>query len=1050
MEHIQLISPFGRTSDGRDYNFVSNGGRNRWNIPKPKIGEFYASYCDHLAETMDEYEQPDPSPDNRNLAICSIMERAMPEMPIVIDMTLRFSKDPEDPYDSEFVKEVVSHMQHCIYEKYNLDEYDDDPGNLLICVITEPKKGYMTVEGKNRYYTYPVRFYFPFCKVEARTIDGLLESLSNQLRSRNVLGVLGQAPIGDWDSILKAYINTPLPLYGSSERAEQPPFYLEAIYPDLTDHINSDDSMSSVVSLTVGDVFDMNEHTLVLTNQVQDHVYSDLDDDELLPFFLSINFTPSTIPMREHDTPAATPIQRGSIADYGNRHYKSDKEMSVELLNLISPDRYLNKYRWIDIGKAIHTSFKGSAEGLSYWITNTDRAIARVRHTIPHLQPSVQEACSEAYYDFPEPTNVTVRTLAWFAREDNEESYKTWHNAWALPFRQESLNMSHDTLAKALYCELWLDHACHVQGKTRTVYTYENNRWVKVEDGYSIRMRISDDFKNAYEFERAELGEQIARTSDVREKARMEETHGVLSKIIKMLGNRGVRNQILGDVLDRLTIRSFAGLLDKNGSLTGHPNGVTEVDIDDAYIDFRRGKPEDYLSKTTAAKYDVNMSWEHKRVQDFMEWMKEMFIDNDTRHFVMKLFASGYVAGNYDKIGPFFTGDFNNGKSTLSNFIIRAWGAYAVKFPTTGITRGYSDSGSPNPAMVRISGPRWGLADEPDAKEKFHSGPFKRVFGNDDFYNRGLYSDGGDLENTCTVTVWANRIPPFPDADAACRIRFCCIPCLTTYVKEGAPESREEQFAQRIMPMRKSFQTSVNRLTSAALWVWHQYFPIWCKESLDYRPPEIEAATTAYWEENDIYLMYKSDRIEVTGSTDDSVNVTQVYKDFEVWFNMFNKGDQVPPRPTVRYHLIQHWGKLQGGKWYGIKIKDTIEDVEFTALSNTGSSIPGNAPSNIPSTIKASKSNKKVPRVNPELMSKINMNPAVTEGPPSDIGNDPVLSTMPAIPQKPISASRVELVGGKLVNKIINNDDEDIHLSTLSHSHGIHNLLGDNSVIDAI
>ena len=67
--------------------------------------------------------------------------------------------------------------------------------------------------------------------------------------------------------------------------------------------------------------------------------------------------------------------------------------------------------------------------------------------------------------------------------------------------------------------------------------------------------------------------------------------------------------------------------------------------------------------------------------------------------------------------------------------------------------------------------------------------------------------------------------------------------------------------------------------------------------------------------------MYTTDRIE-KADPHECLTVTQVYKDFEVWFNMYNKGENVPPRSDARYHLIQHWGRVANNTWFGIKFRE--------------------------------------------------------------------------------------------------------------------------------
>lgn len=923
MDINSILKQYGRSVNTSHYTFSIYNTNQRWFIPTNNLGNFFKDYCEYIKDVV--VEENDSKPNNQ-LAIGGLLEKRSTDMPIVLEINLKYEEEPSIAYDELFVRKIISIIQNAILIKYSLTDYSD-PDLLLSCIYTETQQPVIIAEKKKKNYIYQIRLYFPFMRVEVKSIEDLRKEVVTLLRQKNVLRLLDCTPIGDWDLIIRAFTNNQIPLYGCSEKPEYPPCIFNSAFGNISDWMNDDEALEDCTTIELEDIFDFEDHALISTNVVDESIFEELDKSELLPFFLSISARAQTIQCRSEIGSVGTPVQLVSITDFSSRHYKTEPEMCVELLEIISIDRFVHKKRWIEIGKAIHNSFRGTDSGLTVWIDITERALRNVKAKISYLEDrSIHDACYDEYNEFTWPGQITHRTLAWFASEDNKEQYSIWHRNWSRPYRQDCYNLSHDALAKALHCELWLTHACHVRGKTRTVYEFSQHRWHKAEDGYTIRMEISDNFKHQFELDRSDIAFQMTQTNDETEKKRLQDQHDIVNKLIKLLGNRPFKNSVLSEVLDRLTIPNFESYLDKNGELTGHPNGVSEVDIDLATIEFRPGKPEDYITKTTAAKLDMTLNWDSPKVKEYLQWMSEMFMDEDTTHFVHKLWASGFVAGNFDKIGPMFSGDKNNGKTTLSNFIMRTWGCYAVKFPTTGITKGYSDSGSANPAMVRVSGPRWGLADEPDAREKFHAGPFKRIFSPDDFYSRGLYSEGGDLQNTCTVTVWANKIPPFPDADDACRIRLCCIPCLTTYVKEGAPETREEQLAKRILPMKKTFQTSVNKLKNAALWVHFKYFPIWCRESLDKWPAEIKNATAEYWADNDVYQMYISDRIDTDANENDFVTVTQLYKDFELWFNMYNKGETVPDRPTVKYHMTQHTTKTIDNKWYGIKLKDDVKE----------------------------------------------------------------------------------------------------------------------------
>lgn len=968
MDSIQnTLREYGNATVRSQFNF-STITSERFTMSTMKKGEFFRSYSEALREAIDDYEQPEiPAKGETlltSLAIGGILEKPVGDsVPMVFDFVLRFKDMPDEAYSLLFTNKIIAIIQGVLrtrYDMYDLEEADSH----LRCVVTETQGAFLVPSAtpKTKVIGYQFRLYFPLFRVPLKTADLTRGEVIDQLRKQNVLRLLEQSPIGDWDSIVRVFVDQPMPLYGSSENAAYPPCLFTYAVDDISELIDDDTALEDVevISNKDSDLFDINDFSLIATKTIDAGLFDEFHDVEILPVFLSHSFTSKVIrPMVQESTSISTPHQHISVTDMGSKHYKTETEMAMELLEMIAPERFANKLRWTEIGKALHNTFKASDRGCMLWKAATRLAYKRMKTRgflasllemengddgTTSMDELIEMECEADYAEFMYPGIITVKTLAWFACEDNAEAYEVWHRNWSCPYRQDCYDLTHYSLCKALYCDLWLNYAVSSHGRVKTVYEFSQHQWRKVDDGYTIRLEMSERFRNQFIRDRSEICEKIAMTNDEAEKKRLEEQNKIVNKIIVNLRNRPFKVSLLAEVIDTLTIAEFDSLLDKNGNLTGHPNGITEVDTIEHTINFRSGKPEDYMSRATAAKMDLTMTWDHPRVKEYLKWMNEMFVDKQTCNFVLRLFASGFVAGNADKIAPFFTGDKNNGKSTLSNFLLKTWGKYAVKFPTTGLTKGYGDSGAANPAMVRISGPRWGLADEPDSKEKFCAGPFKRVFGNDTFYDRGLYSEGGDMESTCTVTVWSNKIPSFPNADDACIIRFCCIPCKTTYVKASeAPETYEDQMKERIFPMNKTFQRTVDRLKTAALWVSYQLFPEWSRETLCVWPPEVVEATNEYWQENDMYSMFIADRLDTeTASDTDFITVTQMYKEFEIWFMMFNKSSgELPSRSEVKYHMVQHLSKTTNNKWMKVQFLPPME----------GAPGKGDTPTNRPATI---------------------------------------------------------------------------------------------------
>lgn len=943
MESIQLLRTYGnQVKSGNEYNFTSLfKNKTNWYVGNGELGEFFAQYCETLQDAIENnindeqniLEDSDDGiehKDKTSRAIYGIVQKATPNIPIVVDFNMKFDSLPEEPYSEEFIFEALRIIQSTIDDLYSIDRSDEEAMSLL-CAVSEwtipavISRG--TIHNSKKRYMYRLRFHFPFIRVSAKSLTKLRKMLISEIRS-NPPRFTRSHPIGDWGEILKVFTTEGIPLFGSSEKKEYPPLSHVGIYDDIIDM----DTSGEIDSIPIGEVFDVSQHSWGQTQLVDSEIFDNLDKTELLPYFLSNEYILRTTAERDMVVVESDYEEEGAAYEYnkGNNtsREKSQFDIATELIDLVSHKRFTKRITWMDIGRALHNASGGSDEGLFMWTSYTQRALKHCKGKTPDfLEGDVSDLCAEEYDSFDIEGPITVKTLAWYAMEDSPKKYKVWHDNWSGPYRERALDLTDSSIAKALYCHIWLTFCC-TDMRSREFWNFRNHNWKLNPCGYKIRLYISNEFRRTFEDDRTKLSQQASRSNDESFKRRATDTIDILNKLIKKLGMVASKNNFMTELMSLLFVERFNEFRDDNGNLTGCPNGTFEVDYDNRTIDFRNGKPEDYLTKQLGVRYDDRLSLEHPKVVELMEYLKKWQTQKETLHWNLKMWGSFLIEGNLDKKLPFYLGDKNNSKSTIVKLLMKTLGSYGVKFPTTGLTRGYSDSGAANPAWVRLSGPRGAFGDEPSPKEKLKPETSKLVSGNDPFYARGLFKDGGDLKATATVVTSANRIPQFENPDDACYERLVAVPCGSTWLpKDRLPKDKKECEEKRLFPMDKDFVNRVAKFGPAMLWLMVHYFPTWCEEGLEVLPPEIKEATDAYWAENDIYLIYTTDRI-VQSDENDSITVSQLFQDFEVWFEKYNRNNECPDRPTVKYHFGLRWGKPKDDTWWGVSFKDSDEDSE--------------------------------------------------------------------------------------------------------------------------
>ena len=102
--------------------------------------------------------------------------------------------------------------------------------------------------------------------------------------------------------------------------------------------------------------------------------------------------------------------------------------MCLDLLELLSEKRFTVESYFLDIGKALYKATEGEDLGLIEWKKIVDRKKLKFDN----------EFCDSKWIGF-DNEEVTVKTLAWYAKEDRPEDYYQWHGRWCRPKMGEAI-----------------------------------------------------------------------------------------------------------------------------------------------------------------------------------------------------------------------------------------------------------------------------------------------------------------------------------------------------------------------------------------------------------------------------------------------------------------------------------------------------------------------------------------------------------------------------------------------------------------------------------
>jgi hypothetical protein len=498
------------------------------------------------------------------------------------------------------------------------------------------------------------------------------------------------ADIGYEDSsvvIDKACCTVPWLLYGSRKAEDMDPYKVTKVFTSEGTEETLEDAFKDYL------IYDMKEKVIPINHDVK----------RFLPRILSI--IPYGRLTQELKNGLISPL-KGKIQEQKTKNKKPLKvsveealKISERLLPMLADFRCEERNEWITIGWILYNIGDASPEALEQWMEFSSRC-----------EEKYDEANCIYEWERMVKKDLTLGTLKHFASIDSPQLYKVFKNEQAEHFVKESLNGSHNDIAKVLFSEYGTEFVCaSIAGKTW--YQFKDHKWEEIEEGVFLREKISEDIVNKYNDMGSELFTKLATVKDKGEDAMFNARLKQVQKIISNLKSSPYKNNIMKEAMEVFYDRRFKQKLDQNPYIIGFSNGVYDLKLNE----FRSGRPEDFINKTIPIEYkEYNESDEV--VQNVIEFLTKVFPDETIRTYFLDTYSDVFVGGNKQKKVYMWTGEGDNAKSITQKFFELMLGELAIKFNTQYFTGKKVASGSANPELSRAAPPvRHATMEEPDA-----------------------------------------------------------------------------------------------------------------------------------------------------------------------------------------------------------------------------------------------------------------------------------------------------------------------------------------------
>lgn len=531
----------------------------------------------------------------------------------------------------------------------------------------------------------------------------------------------------------------------------------------------------------------------------------------------------------------------------------SDKEIIRKYLDILDPDRFTDRNKWLNVGYILHSIDKDASDLWHYFSSKWENY--------------TEQDCDIAWDSFQNSEYIyTIHNLIHLAKVDNPDDYMELSGE--IPSHDIKYLRPFDNIISKLIYRLYGEKFVCSNPEKNEWYYFNSIRWVKENKSFNLRKLMINDVFTKVENYRRQL---------IREGA-SEELIKNYHNILKLLGS--------GHKLNCLELEfynsNFYKIIDQNKSLIGFENGIYDLVL----MEFRKGTSSDYVSMSTGYEY-IHYSSNHPFYIELYELICKILPHKDVRDFTLKSLAScldGYIRDEnfYIYSGKNNTG--GNGKSTITDLLLKALGDYACVSPVSLITSKRESANSANSALANILNKRAVIMQEPESNEMIQAGVMKALTGGDRISTRELHSSQMEFKPHAKFFMCCNKIPAISDVDGGTIRRLK----ITEFSSRFVENPSDEYLSQGIHEYKidKDLKSKLDNYKSVFMCILLDFYKLYTKEGLE-PPVSVLKVTKKYENDNNIIKQFIDENI-VLGSRQDFITKEQLKEIFKSDFTIRN------------------------------------------------------------------------------------------------------------------------------------------------------------------
>ena len=573
---------------------------------------------------------------------------------------------------------------------------------------------------------------------------------------------------------------------------------------------------------------------------------------------------------------------------------KAVRGLIKRYVNCLSTERAENFNTWMEVGWCLHNLHNKDDKLLKIWIEFSKKASI--------YSEGCELECQEKW-DEMHDEGLGIGSLKMWAKEDNKEEYykilKEDISANIFKACSNGKGSSYD-IAKILQIMYKDYHVCiSIKDHTWFYYNVDFNRWQRDDKGIMLKRKISTELWEQFGDLQASEWDK-ARHHETPQDNEHETRRANIGKVMFRLKETSFKSNLMTECAELFYDKEkiFLDKLDSYNHLIGFQNGVYDLKREE----FRKGRPEDYISKSTNIDY-IGYNADSDEIQEIKKFYKQLFIVESVREYVLIRSASFLSGSTKDESFDIYSGGGGNGKSKHMELMESIFGDYAVKLPIQLLTAKRAASNAATPELARTKGARLCTMQEPDTKTKINVGLMKEMTGGDKIQARALYGEPFEFKPQFKMVLCCNDKPELPERDEGTWRRVRNTEFISKFTRDVHPDAAldfkiDVELSERFETWSEHFM--------ALLLEYHKKY----KTNGLRVPDEIMEYTDEYRAQSNLFRDFFRDKIDYEHNSNCYLTIDRIYEAYRFWHRGVEADSKkMAPRKKLRTYLDEKYGK---------------------------------------------------------------------------------------------------------------------------------------------